>query len=919
MASLASKMFMLSVVLCVYVCGIKGRPNSNLDDETVMKDQQNFAETDLFKRSKTKGGGEDKGHSEVKGKKKQVIDAYHLGPYHRGHPWGTVSQWPGYHWGGHLGYHGGWTGYPSLGGWHKSHISNRNSKKSFSKALKRQALPAFGLPTYGFAYPSLALTAVPFTPSPLLWGYGVYRSKVPKKPASPESRSSVKDSETSKRWWPGYMGGWGGWGIGNTGYPGWGSVEDLWGHGFDAAGLGLGWGFGYGDAVHPFLRSEVPTEQSKTDKAEKRWWPGYMGGWGGWGLGNTGYPGWGPLGADLAYGSSPYAYGHGVWPYGYGHGLGFYGFGRRLGLGYPPALSYRAGVPEKTKGKEGKEQEDEDSPKRQLIHERYAGFGYPLSGWGAEYSYGPYGTFGSPFIGHGAYIPYPEAFYGDFWPYYGFAPNGFIKSNIPSKKSKKVSKKDKNEEKATSRHFVANFHPGRYGWGGALYPGHGYHRVFPLLGALTYSGLYGGYYGPRGPPRGTFGLHYRSYVPDITEESGQNRQVINYHPGCCGWGGCVYPGCGYIGSWVWPLPCHFRHCNHHCAPCWTRSEYPRKEGVKEEKGKSRQAIESPTQEESDESTESKDPKTSPHLEGADLLNSEMKNLAMGFPGVEHLQTPVGDLESTTSQDYTSEGRESSNENLPSEAPQAEASETTAGFGGLIPDEGDNGFRIASAENLMEQQGGRESSAGELSASFNFHPSQGELPSEAFGDTGNPNMYSEGQTTGSASRRADIPIQEDEAVFKKQAVAYPYGSLYSGYMNMMAHPVNPLYHYAPINYAPLQTAQHMLAYPSVVAPQPLPAESSSPSHSIHVGTPRVNVEVHTTRHRIAHHNPEKQKGSKLKHLMEEFSVKKLKKFRGKKIQWSPGKVKEKRQIPSAVSSPFMNRPMGFSPSQFRSYV
>ena len=50
---------------------------------------------------------------------------------------------------------------------------------------------------------------------------------------------------------------------------------------------------------------------------------------------------------------------------------------------------------------------------------------------------------------------------------------------------------------------------------------------------------------------------------------------------------------------------------------------------------------------------------------------------------------------------------------------------------------------------------------------------------------------------------------------------------------------------------------MLAYPSVVAPQPLPSESSSPSHSIHVGTPRVNVEVHTTRHRIAHHNPEKQ--------------------------------------------------------------
>ena len=62
--------------------------------------------------------------------------------------------------------------------------------------------------------------------------------------------------------------------------------------------------------------------------------------------------------------------------------------------------------------------------------------------------------------------------------------------------------------------------------------------------------------------------------------------------------------------------------------------------MKEEKGKSRQEIESPGEGEDNEG-KSDDPRTRPHLEGADLLNSERQTLAMGFPGIEKLQTPMG--------------------------------------------------------------------------------------------------------------------------------------------------------------------------------------------------------------------------------------------------------------------------------------
>lgn len=46
---------------------------------------------------------------------------------------------------------------------------------------------------------------------------------------------------------------------------------------------------------------------------------------------------------------------------------------------------------------------------------------------------------------------------------------------------------------------------------------------------------------------------------------------------------------------------------------------------------------------------------------------------------------------------------------------------------------------------------------------------------------------------------------------------------------------------------------------------LPAYHGHPSHSIHVGAPNVNVDVHTTREHVAH-NPEKQVGFTLVILM-----------------------------------------------------
>lgn len=53
-----------------------------------------------------------------------------------------------------------------------------------------------------------------------------------------------------------------------------------------------------------------------------------------------------------------------------------------------------------------------------------------------------------------------------------------------------------------------------------------------------------------------------------------------------------------------------------------------------------------------------------------------------------------------------------------------------------------------------------------------------------------------------------------------------------------------------------------AYPLAHAgfiPNTLAAYHDRPTHSIHVGAPNVNVDVHTTREHVAH-RPEKQVGS-----------------------------------------------------------
>ena len=681
------------------------------------------------------------GRNSHRGNKKQVIDAFHLGPYHHGHPWGTMSHWPGYHWGG--GHHGGWTGYPILGGWHRSHISKKGSKPSAHKsALKRQMLSAYAYPMAGAVYPYLGFAAVPFTPAPFSWGYGMYRSSIPEVTSQGFTRSSVKGPTANKRWWPGYMGGWGGWGIGNSGYPGWGPLgDDIWGRSFDLADPSHGWGVDIGGTYHPFLRAEIPGRNNdKENKADKRWWPGYMGGWGGWGLGNTGYPGWGPLGADLAYGFNPYGYGHGLGHFGYGYGLGPNGFGHGFGLGYGYSHGLGLGYRRDTSGKKGAKAEE--GPKRQFIHGPYGALDYPWDDYGFGFPYGPYGSFGSPFFDRGAYVPYPEALYGGYprWGYGGYPffngfhmGHNFYKSNIPSKDSKKVRKERKKEEGAIGRHLVHNFHPGRYGWGGALYPGHGYHSVFPLLGAFTYGGLYGGYYGPYGPSRGAFGPYYRSKVPD-SPENANSRQVVNYHPGCYGWGGCMYPGCGCIGGWKWPVPCHFLHHSHHCVPCWTRSNSPKAQNVKEEKGKVRQDIFGPD-------GDVKDPTTSPHLEGAELLHQEMQSLAMGYPGIEKIQTPMGES-NPAPQEYANQ--ENENNQAPEETPSDEtAGENTAqatpevatvvaGQEGMGATENPNdlGSMLGNVETGPQQQ-----STNDIMSSFNMNPSEGEMPADSFGDTG----------------------------------------------------------------------------------------------------------------------------------------------------------------------------------------
>ena len=599
-----------------------------------------------------------------------------------------MSQWPGFHWGGHPSRHAGWTGYPSVGGWHKSHIPRKEKKEENPKKTrahqrgnsdKRQWLPTFAFPAYGLAYPTLGFTAVPFTSAPIPLTYGTYRSQVPEKVTKGHTRSSVKGSKANKRWWPGYMGGWGGWGLGNAGYPGWGPLGG-WSHGYGGYG-GYGHGYGYG-----------------------------------WGGGRAGHS-WGGYGRGLGFG------------WGYGHG-------------------YRSDVPNR------QSVDHETGPKRQFAHDGFGAGGFPWGYGHGFYEYGPgfdgfegYGPgFNDfpfpdpdyPFFGRGQFLLYPEAIYepygaGPFgdsyssWRGHGY---GFFKSKIPVDKSKKGTKKGSGEEAATSRHFVHGYHPGRYGWGGVNYPGHGYHGVFPLLGARTYGPFGGGYYGPHGPFHGSFGPYHRSEVPSTIEEGSlQSRQVINYNPGCYGWGGCFYPGCGFLGGWMWPLPC--RHsCG--CGPCWKRSDVPRKEKAKNEKGKSRQEITSPGDEdEGGGQPRPDDPQTHPHLEGSELMNSQIERLAMGFPGIESLQTPFGSIANPQTQGFSNQEMEANGEHQ--EGEPVEAPDNLHGMTGLTTDEAGNGFRTTGLGGMEGQD--QPQSTSDLLSNFNVNPSEG--PQASFSDPGKP--------------------------------------------------------------------------------------------------------------------------------------------------------------------------------------
>lgn len=60
MAEVSSKILIFIGFLCVYIYGIKGRPN-NFDDVTAAEDQNKFEESNLLKRSKINSGGQDKG------------------------------------------------------------------------------------------------------------------------------------------------------------------------------------------------------------------------------------------------------------------------------------------------------------------------------------------------------------------------------------------------------------------------------------------------------------------------------------------------------------------------------------------------------------------------------------------------------------------------------------------------------------------------------------------------------------------------------------------------------------------------------------------------------------------------------------------------------------------------------------------
>ena len=64
MTALASKVLLFIAFLCVYIGGIRGRPNI-LEDTATVENQKKFEESDLLKRSKANSGGQGKGTTSI--------------------------------------------------------------------------------------------------------------------------------------------------------------------------------------------------------------------------------------------------------------------------------------------------------------------------------------------------------------------------------------------------------------------------------------------------------------------------------------------------------------------------------------------------------------------------------------------------------------------------------------------------------------------------------------------------------------------------------------------------------------------------------------------------------------------------------------------------------------------------------------
>ena len=380
-------------------------------------------------------------------------------------------------------------------------------------------------------------------------------------------------------------------------------------------------------------KSKVPKGRGKSDKksktstegtgahADKRWWPGNMGGWGGWGWGNWGYPGWG------------WGVGHGPFPGGFGWGHGFYrsdvpneeanayrrssvsgskaskrwwpgnmggwggwgwgnwgypgwGWGVGHGAGSWGHPGYRSNIP-----KDNKEEKSKGKSSKRFL---------PLPGMANRPWYGGWHGFdinpGYDYPGYG----YPGYGHGGFFHGYDYPGNvfdGYLYNSIgrgigfggwgyPG------------DYLGYGHGHGHEFGYGGYGHGFGYGTGFGFGRFAPGFGRGLGFG-YGGY----GPGFGHGHSFLRSHVhkstsKNKTQNKAQRRHhVTYYHPGHYGWGGTVYRGSGAGG--VLPLMGSFGPFGHALSPLgpygagvwgpfYHKSHIPRGDDKESERAQSRQ-------------------------------------------------------------------------------------------------------------------------------------------------------------------------------------------------------------------------------------------------------------------------------------------------------------------------------------------